>query len=230
MATAQHKAGNPDLLETGPLLPKLLKGQQLEPPQWLVLILCCMAHRMAIRAPLPLLKQTRPNWRVRLQAPRRKDSWSLQSHAIDAERLNLSTNFTSTAHVVTTDPIISAYPVTGLAKAVFTGLASVLALSSDTNAPHRLVATLPVTSCLIDCRAISISDLLLEVSQLQDSRARQHPIHPNAYNPVPSVPNASLSPRPATGNAPSATKANTVSATPVSTPANAAPILCSPWP
>ena len=33
MATAQHKAGNPDLLEIGPLLPKLLKGQRLEPPQ-----------------------------------------------------------------------------------------------------------------------------------------------------------------------------------------------------
>ena len=228
MAIAQRKAGNPDLLETGPLLPKLLKGQRLEPPQWLVLRSCCMAQRMAIRARLPLLKQTRPKWKVRLQAPRRKNSWSLQFHAIDAESLSLSTNFTLTACDAKTDPTISAYPVTGLAKAVFTGMASALALFNDTNAPRHPVATLPATSCLIDCGAISISGLLLEVSQLQDSRTPQHPTLPNAYNPVPSVPNASPSPRPATGNAPSATKANTASATPVSTRENAAPTLCSP--
>lgn len=183
---------------------------------------------MAIKARLLLLKQTLPNWKVRLQAPRRKDSWSLQSHAIDAERLNLNTNFTLTARVVTTDPIICVYPVTGLAKAVFTGMASVLALFNDTNAPHRPVATLPITSYLIDCRVINISGLLLERLRPEDLRASRHPILPNAYNPVPSVPNASLSPRPATGNAPSATKANTASATPASTPANAAPIPYSP--
>lgn len=229
IATAQHKADNPDPLKIGLPLPKPLDGpQRLRPPQWLVLILCYMAHGIVMGARLLLPDQICLKWKVRPQAPRRKDSWSLPSHAIDAESLNLSTNFTLTARAVTTDPIISAYPVTGLAKAVFTGMASVPALFSDTNALHRPVATLPATSCLIDCRAISISGLLIDRLHPQDLRASQHPVLPNACSPVPSVPNASLSHPHATGNAPSATRASTASAIPASTPANAAHILCSP--